>query len=510
MDEEKTTPSLSQTSQALIFALFSMAGLFTLAYATGIGPVSPSDPMQYHAGSFSAGAHFPFFDRLVLMVSLKIFALMLPVDAYLAPVMTLSYVLGAAGLAGFWLYQRFGRGAATLFMVVFASAPAWMSIASYSYPMQCLSFFLILYLVAADRLGTSQWRYLILGVISVFILFSKVQGAGILCLTCAEIALRREGWVMNLVRYAIGGVIGLALLLGLILMFLGPTDMVAMFKEALFGATLSGQIKGRGEGGIPPYFVYLFQPHYWLAFLGLLLPFIVVAPAHGPHLMTASRHAAFVGLGQFGFLMLIYILTWRGGPPISNYILDSFTCGLISLSILLGTVKPLRHIKFSHALLMVAGVILLLVITSYQVENTHLFLQNYQDLGADFLYFILVGGSFAGLSGIWLAHRLTPQFLPRFIALKANAFSMAILGLAVLLLALSSSLGVREAKFRHDYASRHHDAAMHIAARLGQAKEHKQTSSHLLAGFTDEELPDLGYGKEDARARISTLLPLYQ
>ena len=160
--------------------------------------------------------------------------------------------------------------------------------------------------------------------------------------------------------------------------------------------------------------------------------------------MTAPRHAAFIGLGQFGFLMLIYILTWRGGPPISNYILDSFTCGLISLSILLGGVKPLRLIKFSHALLMVAGVILLLVITSYQVENTHLFLQNYQDLGADFLYFILVGGSFAGLSGIWLAHRLTPQFLPRFIALKANAFSMTIFGLAVLLLALSSSLGVRE------------------------------------------------------------------
>ena len=102
--------------------------------------------------------------------------------------------------------------------------------------------------------------------------------------------------------------------------------------------------------------------------------------------MTAIRHAAFVGLGQFGFLMLIYILTWRGGPPISNYILDSFTCGLISLSILLGAEKPLRDFRLSHALIILAGVILLLIITSYHVQNTHLFLQNYQDLGADFIF----------------------------------------------------------------------------------------------------------------------------
>ena len=93
-------------------------------------------------------------------------------------------------------------------------------------------------------------------------------------MTCADIMVRRDAWMMNLLRYAMGGVIGLALLFGLIFMFLGPSDMLAMFKEALFGSTLSGQIKGRGEGGIPPYFVYLFQPHYWLAFLGLVLPYM--------------------------------------------------------------------------------------------------------------------------------------------------------------------------------------------------------------------------------------------
>ena len=507
MVDKQAKQQISRHYQALVFALFSVLGLFALAYSTGIGPVSPSDPVQYHNGAFSDTGGFPYLDRLTLLVSLRLFALFVPVDAYLAPIMTLSYVLGTASIAGFWLYHRFSSGAACLFMVIFASAPAWMSIASYSYPMQCLSFFLVLYLIAADRFDDSHWRYVILGLISVFILFSKVQGAAILLITFADIIMRREQWFMNMVRYGIGGIAGLAILLSLLFLLLGVNDTISMFEEALFGHTLSGQIKGRGEGGIPPYFVYLFQPHYWLAFVGLILPFFVSAAPTQARSTFVARQISFVGLGQFAFLMLIYLLTWRGGPPISNYILDSFTCGVISFAIMVGAQKPFKVLTFHHALIVVLGAIIALMLTGYAIQNTHLFLQNYQSLGPDFFYFICVGICFAGLSCIWVLSHFCRHYLPAFLSLKITSFPRAILGGILLLFALSCSLGVREAAFRHDYAARHHEAAKQIAEQILQDDNNKVVS---IKDISDGDLPDLGYGIADARHRISMLLPLYQ
>jgi hypothetical protein len=467
---------LYSVSVTLIFLLIVYHHTFALT--------SPSDPLQYVSAALHSEGGFPFPDRVLLWYALRlVFSIGVPAE-FVSGVTTILQTGLVLFITTYWLYKRHGCLSATVFSTMFFLGPSWISISSYTYPVQGLTLVLILVAIFVISFGnTESKKATILG--SGFILagFSKIQGAGILIyLVLHSLKVRRRFLFYS------WSLLSALTSLSILVVFITQIDnhaLATFVTNYVQDGHFKSQLQGRAEGDFPPFHALLLEPTIFLAFLGLLVPVIQKKTGDTPVF-------ALIGLSQLFFLLSIYFFTQRGGPVIANYFLDSITLGLISFSIYikeatkdktLALSEYVRNFKFKEGLLLTITAGLYVLCAGFLVSQPGvLYLSNLQGFSSNFWIFLFSGTIFIICCYFIFRHRKTRCW-------KGNAAITIAIGLVFLV----GSRGVSDSKFRAAEANWYHAIAKEISNAHGP-------KGRLVVYLPSE------YDETDVSARISDLL----
>jgi len=280
-------------------------------------PVAPSDPLQYLELAVSPNSSAFFVDRLTLISLIKVFSLIFSVEYsiyYLSVIATLISIFVSYKLVSKEVNASLlGLLAALLFNYVA------MSNMGYGYPTQlgfCLqlsAFYFVFF-----RKGTFL-NILISSFLLVALLFSKIQfiPSGLLMLSIFSYRMYRSNKIVALFAALVLSGIVYFLLVSLAL----DSNLINLAKS-YFSGELSKQYAGRNAGGLPPFYIFLFEPAFIMATFG-------VVGVLRSSFDNKYKILALLAVVDLVFLLSIYVITGRGGPVIFNYFYSYYFIGSV-------------------------------------------------------------------------------------------------------------------------------------------------------------------------------------
>jgi len=359
---------------------------------------TPSDPLQYIQPALDPSNGFEFLDRTFLWLYFRLFA-QLPISPELVgPIGTLVITSATLLLIGIWLSLRFGIVSGSIFVSVSLVNPFLVSLSTYTYPTQLMTLVIVLSLILYSEVESFQWRSLILGFGLALAVFTKIQalGAVILFLTVFTIRFVKSRKSPYLLFYLLGLFLGGIFIFLTLVVLDGPTSAFEHFLRYFQGTTAKVQFDGQGGvGGFPPFYKYFSEPVYLLAILGCALLLILNR--------GKQRVFAIAAIAQMGFLLLIYLVTQRGGSLIHNYTFDFLILGVTSFSIAIGGI--FSDLKYTYRITLFTSVFLISIVYNYY-SSTHI----------EFIGQLGIGLPYSSLS--CLSFISIPLFI--FVGLKTN------------------------------------------------------------------------------------------
>lgn len=325
----------------LIFVFY-----FSLNYIFLFCLTSPSDPLQYVEPAINTNNGFPFFDRIFLWLWIR-FVSIFPISlAEIGGVATLTLTSLTLAMGVGYLRKRVGLLASAIFTFLFVMSPFTTGMSSYTYPMQLLTFVLLLTLILYDSLSDYKNKFFILGFGYALAIFSKVQGVGFIFLIFYLIFTYKESSIIKKTSYSrikaflasiSGFLFSILLIISIILVADGPSIFLKIFSYFSSNYENTGgksmfliQAAGRAEGGLPPFHKLFKSATFFIGSISLLV-FIFKRNLSS----SIANLFSFAALFQISCLIFIYIITQRGGPVIENYFMDFVLLSLIPSSILI-------------------------------------------------------------------------------------------------------------------------------------------------------------------------------
>lgn len=437
----KTQVFLLSVVYAFLFFLYNYVFLFSLTAA--------SDPLQYVEPALNPEFGFPYLDRVVLWLWIRAVAVLPISPEEIGGVATLLASSLTLFLVSWFLARRYGLISGVLFAVLYVMSPTILGIASYTYPMQLLVLVLVVTLISMDIASNRNVSFFIGGLGASVLMLCKVQGGAffVFLFIYGLITFRS-----NTQLFVEGGYAFLGALLGFIsifsiLLFLDGVGITLSLFSKYFSGSAAVQFAGRAEGGVPPFYSYLFEPTAILVIIGVLLPLLGVKSED-----KTLRLWSLAGLCQCMGLIGIYFLTQRGGPVISNYFLDTYVIGLACASILIGGLfKGLKNQAFYVVitLFFLGSFLIYLVSLSPNLNSVYTPLYLVKDIG-------LIS---QGLI-VWVLLLLMG------LALVCKKSRVAFFFLIPIFLFIASRVdeGVNDSKYRIKYHTGYHEVAKRLGA----------------------------------------------
>ncbi len=361
-------------------------------------PTTPSDPLQYIQPALDPTNGFEFLDRTFLWLYFRLFA-QLPISPELVgPLGTLVITSATLLLIGIWLSLRFGIVSGSIFVSVSLVNPFLVSLSTYTYPTQLMTLVIVLSLILYLEVESFQWRSLILGFGLALAVFTKIQalGAVILFLTVFTIRFVKSRKSPYLLFYCLGLFLGGVSIFLTLVVLDGPTSAFKHFLRYFQGTTAKVQFDGQGGvGGFPPFYKYFSEPVYLLAILGCVLLLFLNR--------GKQRVFAIAAIAQMGSLLLIYLVTQRGGSLIHNYTFDFLILGVASFSIAIGGI--FNDLKYLYRVTLCVSIFLISIVYNFY-SSTHI----------EFIGQLGIGLPYSSLS--WLSFISLTMFI--FVGLKSK------------------------------------------------------------------------------------------
>jgi hypothetical protein len=359
---------------------------------------TPSDPLQYIQPALDPSNGFEFLDRTFLWLYFRLFA-QLPISPELVgPIGTLVITSATLLLIGIWLSLRFGIVSGSIFVSISLVNPFLVSLSTYTYPTQLMTLVIVLSLILYSEVDSFQWRSLILGIGLAMAVFTKIQalGAVILFLIIFTIRFVKSRKSPYLLFYLLGLFLGGIFIFLTLVVLDGPTSAFEHFLRYFQGTTAKVQFDGQGGvGGFPPFYKYFSEPVYLLAILGCVLLLFLNR--------GKQRVFAIAAIAQMGSLLLIYLVTQRGGSLIHNYTFDFLILGVTSFSIVIGAI--FNDLKSSYRMTLCASIFLISIVFNFY-SSTHI----------EFIGQLGIGLPYSSLS--WLSFISLTMFI--FVGLKSK------------------------------------------------------------------------------------------
>lgn len=292
---------------------------------------APSDPMQYVKPALYPEGGFEFLDRISLWLWIRFVALFPIQLEYIGGIATLLLTTFTLILGLFWLYKKINLYAMNLFFLLFVLNNIILPISSYTYPTQMLTLVIFATLIAISLIENKKIAFLIGGIGASIAILSKIQAYPFFIFLFFYVIFNSKGLreIIKNQLIAFVGIISGFFFVFLIIFLIDNMDMVYKIVTQYFASTVEVQAKGRNLGGVPPFDQYLKNPTVLFALIGCLA---VLTLKQFKELNIFALGALFQFLG----LLLIYIVTQRGGPLIDNYILDFVVIGLFVFSGFIG------------------------------------------------------------------------------------------------------------------------------------------------------------------------------
>jgi hypothetical protein len=273
----------------------------------GFSLTNPSDPSDYINSVIDTESKFNYPDRLLLWFSLRFFYWLGIESSLVAPVTTTFISLSVFAIAFTWLAYRFSLTSATFFSLLMHSSPAWIGVATYTYPMHGVALCSVLFILVIVEMQDCILKNFLLGMIAGLACLFKIQGFALfITLLVFSFIYPRRGSIL----YGILGFLFSWILVLVLWVLIDDTNAVLSVFEIYFSSTGKQQWHGRGVGGMPPYWVLIFEPSYMIATIGILYALIRKQNSR------CYIQIAIVPIVQISSLMVIFILTGRGGPII--------------------------------------------------------------------------------------------------------------------------------------------------------------------------------------------------
>lgn len=351
---------------SLIFFLF-----VSLKY-----PVAPSDPLQYLNLAISPyGSNF-FIDRLSVITLLKLFNSIFG-GYYAVYFLSVSATI-ISSVVAFKLVNHENKISFFSVVLMLMLNNVVVSNFGYGYPTQvgfCLQILSVYCILHGNNgfLNSLLATFLI-----IMLMFSKIQYIPTALLLFAVFIYRMNSDKRLGLAVAVTGLSGLVFLFltGFILEASVP-DLV----RGYFSGEFSKQYQGRDAGGLPPFYILIFEPAFVMATIGIVA---TLRNSHSKHL----KLLALVGVSDLVFLLFIYVVTARGGPVIFNYFYSYYFIG--SLCFLVMFINNVNQ-GFTRLLTWLLLLMIVVIAYIYPIGFSYLSLGDYLVYK---IWFVVVGLAF--------------------------------------------------------------------------------------------------------------------
>lgn len=458
LEPVQTTRNMSDnqfegSSVVAIFLAF-LATLFfvVLSFQWAFVLTTPSDPLQYVEPALRPELGFPFMDRIVVWLWIRLVALLpMPIEM-IGGVSTLIVTATTLFVATWWLAKRVQPLAGATFGALYIASPMVLGLSTYTYPIQPMTLIILLTLVIMDFYSGGR-RSLVGGVGGGIACLCKIQGVSFLGFLALDALTQRHRRFSRLF-VAIGGFIIAVLIIFMIVGFIdGPTQIVRLFRLYFLRGDGDSQYRGLGLGNMPPFYEYLAEPTTIAAFAGMIWPWL------NPNLSRLRPFATAAAVQTVG-LITIYAITRRGGSLIYNYTYDTLVLGLVAFAgAVVWTVKdnkPATNCRLLMSSLLLAVTFLIVEVLAYRLTSFCQYspINVAATLGGKILAGVAWGGILICLTAQRL--KLTGYWLRLTMILGA--------GLLALGVGLRAGEGVRDGIFKGKESASYHALGRQIAA----------------------------------------------
>jgi hypothetical protein len=278
-------------------------------------PVAPSDPLQYLELALSPSSTTFFIDRLTLMSLIKLCSSIVSVEYsvyYLSVItMLISVFVSYKLMTKETNISLIGLITVLLFNYIVISNLGYGYPTQVGFCLQISAFYFVFYK------KDSFLNTLISSLLIISLLFSKIQfiPSGLLVFLMFSYRMYKSKKILELFSAMVLSGVVFLLLVSLIL----DSNLITLVK-GYFSGEFSKQYEGRNAGGLPPFYVFAFEPAFIMATIGVI------------GTLRSSLDKKFKILAMFAivdlmFLMAIYAITGRGGPVIFNYFYSYYFIG---------------------------------------------------------------------------------------------------------------------------------------------------------------------------------------
>lgn len=420
----------------LKFFIPSIYGIiyFTICFFLLFSITAPSDPLQYVKPALHPEEGFQFLDRLILWIWIRlIYFLPIPLE-FIGGVATLLLTTFSLIIGMYWLIKNININSSLIFFFFFTLSPFILSISSYTYPMHMLSFIILIVAILVDKFQKKlKLVFFILGFGITIALFSKIQAYSFFIFAILYIFYKSKNikeYINNIVFFIIGIFCGIITIF-IIMILLYDFNILKEIISNYFNQMFSIQVKGRATGGIPFFYLYLYEPTFFISLSSIIIVIII----KNEKLILFS----IIALTQLFGLILIYFITQRGGPLIFNYLMDFIIIGLLVASALIGK-NYFSKIKIRYLIML--SVMPLFII----------------------LYFTLIDTSYKPFIPEKVSKLNLYLMILLFISLlfKNKIVNLVSIFLIFLIVMYNSKLGVFDALYKMNYWKKSYDVAKNI------------------------------------------------
>lgn len=278
-------------------------------------PVAPSDPLQYLELALSPSSSAFFIDRLTLISLIKVFSLIVGIEYavyYLSVVTTLTSVY-----VSFKIVTSDDKGSFIGLLVTLFFCYVAMSNMGYGYPTQvgfCLqiSVFYLVFFRKESLLNTFVTTFLLTA-----LLFSKIQffPSALIIGFYFIFRLYKSNKIGLYFVTIITSALCYLFVVGLVL----DANLIDLVKS-YFSGEFSKQYAGRNAGGLPPFYILVFEPAFVMATIGVVG--VLKSSFDQKYKILAA-----LAVVDLMFLLGIFVITGRGGPVIFNYFYSYYFIG---------------------------------------------------------------------------------------------------------------------------------------------------------------------------------------